>query len=242
MTLSKEDIGHHISGQFNADLQALHTHVLDMSRLVQAQINDATNALLTGNSDLAASVIRRGVEANARELDLDGECTRILVRRQPAAGDLRLIFAVIKTVTDLERIGDQAERVARSAIEHAAESKRRRPTALKRMAALALALLNQSVEAFGRMDSAAALDIARLDVELDQEYESVTRELITGMMEDPRTISWALNLAWAARALERIGDHSKNIAEYVIYMVEGKDVRHIGLEEREKLLLDNRES
>jgi phosphate transport system protein len=237
MPLSKDDIGNHISGQFNEDLQALHAHVLEMSHLVQVQISDATTALLTGNTDLAASVIRRGVEANAREIDLDGECTRILVKRQPAASDLRLIFAVIKTVTDLARIGDQAERVARSAMEHADDAKRHRSTSLKRMATLALALLNQSVDAFARMDSVAALDIARLDVELDQEYETIMRELVTCMMEDPRLISWALNMAWAARALERIGDHAKNIAEYVIYMVEGKDVRHTRLEEREQTVL-----
>lgn len=234
--LKEEDLGHHISGQYNAELHGLHGQVLEMAKLVQLQISDAITALLSGNSVLATSVIRRGVEANARELDIDEQCSHILVKRAPAAGDLRLIFAVIKTVTDLERIGDQAERVARSALEHSGAATPHKPLTLGHMASMTQALLGQAIDAFAHLDAKAALDVGLQDMAIDLEYESIMRHLVTCMMEDPRTITWALSLAWAARALERIGDHSKNIAEYVIYMVEGKDVRHISLEEREQQL------
>ncbi|GAB4355726.1 MAG: phosphate signaling complex protein PhoU [Immundisolibacter sp.] len=234
MTLGKEDIGHHISQQYNQDLENLRSHVLHMGGVVERQIADAIAALEDGDAQLAVSVVGGDPQVNALEVNLDEECTRILARRQPAAGDLRLLLAVIKTVTDLERIGDQAERVARTVLELVnLESGRSRPP-LRHMGELARRLLNKALDAFARMDVAAALEVEREDLAVDQEYEAVMRQLVTYMMEDPRTITWALNLVWAARALERIGDHSKNIAEYVIYLVQGKDVRHVSIEERER--------
>ncbi len=234
MTLGKDDIGHHISQQYNQELENLRSHVLHMGGVVERQIADAISALEDGDTQLAASVVGGDLQVNALELNLDEECSRILARRQPAAGDLRLIFAVIKTVTDLERIGDQAERVARTVLELAnVEPGRSRPT-MRHMGDLARRLLNKALDAFARMDVAAALEVEREDLAVDKEYEAILRQLMTYMMEDPRTITWALNLIWAARALERIGDHSKNIAEYVIYLVQGKDVRHVSIEERER--------
>ena len=234
MTLGKDDIAHHISQQYNQDLENLRSHVLHMGGVVERQIADAITALEEGNTQLAATVVGGDLQVNALELNLDEECSRILARRQPAAGDLRLIFAVIKTVTDLERIGDQAERVARTVLELAnLEPGRSRPR-MRNMGELARRLLNKSLDAFARMDVTAALEVEREDLAVDQEYEAILRQLVTYMMEDPRTITWALNLVWAARALERIGDHSKNIAEYVIYLVQGKDVRHVSIEERER--------
>ncbi len=234
MTLGKDDIGHHISQQFNQDLENLRSHVLQMGGVVEQQIADAVTALEQGDCELALSVVERDPHVNALEVNLDEECSRILARRQPAAGDLRLIFAVIKTVTDLERIGDQAERVARTVLELAKlEPGRSRPP-MRPMGELVRRLLNKALDAFARLDVNAALEVEREDLEVDREYEAVLRQLVTYMMEDPRSITWALNLVWAARALERIGDHSKNIAEYLIYLVQGTDVRHVSIEERER--------
>ena len=234
MTLSKDDLGHHISQQFNQELENLRTHVLHMGGVVEQQITDAIAALDDNDPDRAVSVIGRDPQVNRLEIDLDEECSRILARRQPAASDLRLIFAVIKTVTDLERIGDQAERVARTVVELAhADAGRSRPP-LRHLGELVRRLLHKALDAFARMDVEEALAVEREDLAVDQEYEAILRQLVTYMMEDPRSITWALNLVWAARALERIGDHSKNIAEYLIYLVQGQDVRHVSLEERER--------
>ena len=202
---------------------------------MEQQIADAIAALEDGDLERAVSVVNRDLQVNRLEINLDEECSRILARRQPAAGDLRLIFAVIKTVTDLERIGDQAERVARTVIElckHEAGGRSRPP--MRHLGELVRRLLNKALDAFARMDVDAALAVEREDLAVDGEYEAILRQLVTYMMEDPRSISWALQLVWAARALERIGDHSKNIAEYLIYMVQGQDVRHVSLEERER--------
>lgn len=241
MTLSKDDISHHISGQFNEDLQNLHANVMEMGHRVAAQIVDAIAALEEDDAELAAMVVSRDKEINSQEKSIDQECSRILVRRQPAASDLRLIFSVIKTVTDLERVGDLAARIALTVLEPpGAVTPEHIRAPIKHLGVLVLNLLNKALDAFALMDANRALDIAQEDLAVDQEYKAVVRQLVTYMMEDPRTISWALHISWAARAMERIGDHAKNIAEYVIYMVHGEDVRHTSIAER-ALSLDQAE-
>jgi phosphate transport system protein len=173
-------------------------------------------------------VIETDHRVNAMEVELDEACSHIIARRQPAAGDLRLIIAVIKTITDLERIGDEAEKIARMArLIHSAERMHMPKLELRHMAALSTRMLRSALDAFARLDSAAAQDVVVQDDAVDTEFRSILRQLITFMMEDPRTISRCLEVLFIAKALERIGDHSKNMAEYVIYMVEGRDVRHM---------------
>lgn len=236
MTLSKDDISHHISGQFNEDLQKLQLDVVRMGREVAAQIADAITALKDNDTELAARVVSRDLHVNMQEKTIDEECSRILVRRQPAAGDLRLIFAAIKTVTDLERAGDLAERIALTVLDSAGSNRDQLRSPIIHLGSLVLGLLNKALDAYGAMDAKMAFEIEQEDVAVDQEYQAVVRQLVTYMLEDPRAISWALNLTWAARAMERIGDHAKNIAEYVIYMVHGMDLRHTSLDERARSL------
>lgn len=236
MVMGKDDIGQHTVQQYNEDLENLHRAVLDMGRLVLEQLEDGIAALEGNDKELATRVLRRDVEVNTLEVHLDKECQRILVRRQPAAGDLRLIFAVIKTVTDLERIGDQVGHVARAVLESDPASANRPHAALVHLASLVRTNCARTMESFASLDVAMALQVAQADLEVNREYQGSMRQLLTYIMEDPRTTSSALQLAWTARALERIGDHAKNIAEYVIYMVHGEDVRHISDEERRQRL------
>ena len=224
----------HISQQFNAELEDIRSRVLAMGGLVEKQVYDAVTSLVEGDVELAESVIVNDYQVNAFEVAIDEECTQTLVRRQPAASDLRLIIAVIKTITDLERIGDQAEKVARMAIQ-LAETERPKNQYMEIMSIgrRAHEQLHMALDAFARMDVEVALAVAQQDAYIDQEYKGIIRQRITFMMEDPRLISSSLNVIWAARALERIGDHAKNLSEYVIYLVRGKDVRHISLEQME---------
>jgi len=224
----------HISQQFNTELEDIRSRVLAMGGLVEKQVYDAVKSLVEGDVKLAEEVIVNDYQVNAFEVAIDEECTQTLVRRQPAASDLRLIIAVIKTITDLERIGDQAEKVARMAI-HLAETERPKNQYMEIMSLgrRAHEQLHKALDAFARMDVEVALSVAQEDAYIDQEYKGIIRQRITFMMEDPRLISSSLNVIWAARALERIGDHSKNLSEYVIYLVRGKDVRHISLEQME---------
>ncbi|HED16201.1 MAG TPA: phosphate signaling complex protein PhoU [Gammaproteobacteria bacterium] len=224
----------HISQQFNAELEDIRSRVLAMGGLVEKQVYDAVTSLVEGDVKLAETVIVNDYQVNAFEVAIDEECTQTLVRRQPAASDLRLIIAVIKTITDLERIGDQAEKVARMAI-HLAETERPRNQYMEIMSLgkCAHEQLHKALDAFARTDVEQALAVAQDDANVDQEYEGIIRQRITFMMEDPRLISTSLNVIWAARALERIGDHARNLSEYVIYLVRGKDVRHISLEQME---------
>lgn len=236
--MEKSGIGHHISQQFNAELQDVRNRVLSMGGLVEQQIGDAIQALNDGDSSLADHVIKTDIEVNTREVAIDEECSRILARRQPAASDLRLVVAIIKTITDLERIGDQAERIARMAMRLAkTDSDRVRYVDLISMGNQVQQMLHDSLDAFARMDPEAALSVKRQDQKVDKEYEALMRQLITHMMEDPRSITRALDMMWSARALERIGDHAGNICEYIIYLVKGKDVRHTSLEQMEKEVL-----
>ncbi len=231
MTLDTQGIGHHISRQFNRELLDLHAHVLEMGNLVSAQVRDAVRALIEADTDLAAAVIARDPDVNAMELHIDQECNLVLVRRQPAAGDLRLVFAVIKAVIDLERVGDLAKRVATTALE--TRGQERMASQIGHLGASVQAILEASLDAFSRLDVDTALKVRAEDKAIDAECKAVSRQILTYMLEDARTISAGLSLVWAARSLERMGDHAKNIAEYVFYAVLGKDLRHMAAAERE---------
>jgi len=217
----------HISRRFNNDLEDLRNSVLSMGGLVEAQLSRAIAAIVSGDSDLGIKVANDDYKVNSLEVSIDEECSRILATRSPAASDLRLIVAVIKTITDLERIGDEAEKIGFLASQLAAMD---RPTdsyrELKYLGNHVAEMLRASMDAFARLDTDAALEVVREDDKVDEEYDAITRQCITRMMEDPRSIRRFMNVTWAARSLERIGDHAKNIGEYVIYMVQGRDVRH----------------
>jgi phosphate transport system protein len=225
-------LGPHISRRFNEDLEKLRSHVLQMGGLVEKQMSDAVVALVEGNGALADEVTHNDHKVNALEVAIDEECSRILATRAPAASDLRLIVAIIKTITDLERIGDEAEKVGFIATRLALME---RPTdryrELKNLGRLVHQMLHSALDAFARLDADAALSIVSDDRIIDDEYEAIQRQVITFMMEDPRTISRSLEVLWVSRALERIGDHAKNICEYVVYMVHGKDIRHTSIDD-----------
>jgi len=194
--------------------------VLTMGGLVEEQIENATAALVSGDVEQAEGVISRDYQVNAYEVAIDEESIQILARRQPAAGDLRLIVAVIKTITDLERMGDQAEKVARMAI-HLADMERPKNqySELEHLSDQVRKMLRGALDAFARMDAEAAAGVAQEDLKVDAEYDAIMRQMITFMMEDPRNVRRTLDTMWSARALERIGDHARNICEYVIYLV-----------------------
>ena len=233
-----EPIHTHISRQFNSELEDIRSRVLQMGGLVEQQIEQAINALAKGDTALAEEVVTNDYKVNKMEVTIDEECNQIIARRQPAAGDLRLVVAVIKTITDLERIGDEAEKIARMAARLASEERpKNNYMEIQSLGNHVRQMVHDSLDAFARLDTTAALHVAREDELVDREYEGVLRQMITFMMEDPRSISRMLNVIWAARALERIGDHASNICEYVIYLVKGKDVRHTKLEDIEKEVL-----
>jgi phosphate transport system protein len=237
--MDKTGLGQHISEQYNAELEAIRNRVLAMGGLVEQQIDTAITALCASDTGLAESVINGDIQVNALEVSIDEECSQVLARRQPAASDLRLIVAVIKTITDLERIGDQAEKVAMMGLRLAElEHPKNGYDEMRSLGKMARDMLHDALDAFARLDAEAAMHVAQRDQMVDHEYESIMRQRITHMMEDPRKITRSLDVMWAARALERIGDHARNIAEYVIYLVKGKDVRHTTIEQMEKAALD----
>ena len=238
--LDKSQFTQHISRQFNEELESVRQKVLAMGGLVEDQILRSLNALSALDGEAAKEIIEKDKMVNAHEVMIDEECTRILAKRQPTAGDLRLVVAIIKTITDLERVGDEAEKIARMASHIALSVEEVIPTkqhfgAVVHLGQHVKQMLHDALDAFARLDVELALTVAQKEAQADKEYNAISRHLMTYMMEDPRSISAVLDVMWSARALERIGDHARNICEYVIYLVEGKDVRHISLEEIKKL-------
>ena len=230
--MQTSDLAGHISKRFNKDLEELRNSVMTMGGLVETQLAKAISAIVSGDSEVGLKVAHDDYKVNLLEVEIDEECGRILATRAPAAGDLRLIVAIIKTITDLERVGDEAEKIGYLASKLATMD--RPPDSyreLKNLGNHVLHMLRGAMNAFARLDVKASYAVVREDELVDDEYDAITRQCITFMMEDPRSIKRSMNITWAARALERIGDHAKNICEYVIYMVEGKDVRHTDLEE-----------
>jgi phosphate transport system protein len=226
----------HISKRFDEELENVRSRVLQMGGFVEQQIERALEALTSGNSALMDQVIADDHRVNGMEVSIDEECSTIIARRQPTAVDLRMMVTVIKLITDLERIGDEAEKIARMAklMYQADRLTSPRLAEIRHVADLALAMLRESLDAFARLDVTAAARVVRQDQRVDDEFRSILRQLITFMMEDPRTITMALEIVFIAKAIERIGDHAKNMAEYVVYMVQGKNVRHVMLEEWER--------
>ncbi|MDH4054374.1 MAG: phosphate signaling complex protein PhoU [Gammaproteobacteria bacterium] len=237
--MEASDLSGHISRRFNKDIEGLRNMVLSMGGLVESQLTHAIAALVTGDSELGLKVANDDYKVNDLEVSIDEECGRILAMRAPAAGDLRLIVAVIKTITDLERIGDEAEKIGFLASKLAAMD---RPSdsyrELKTLGTHVAHMVRDAMNAFARLDVDEAFKVVREDKEVDREYEAIQRQCITFMMEDPREIKRVMNVTWAARSLERIGDHAKNICEYVIYMAQGRDVRHTGISDSSDISSD----
>jgi phosphate transport system protein len=229
------DIGHHISRRFNEELERVRTNVLSMGGVVETQLDRAMQSLESADSEMGLQVAHDDYKVNQREVQIDEDCSRILATRSPTAGDLRLIIAVIKTITDLERIGDEAEKIGVLAARLASQE---RPSnnyrEVRNLAHHVQEMLHKALDAFARLDVEGALDVVKSDEIVDEEYDALYRQGITFMMQDPRTIGRVMDVTWVARALERIGDHAKNICEYVIFMVHGKDIRYTGVENIEQ--------
>lgn len=237
--MNKAGLGDHIHHRFDRELDSLRNRVVAMGGLVESQVNDALTALRERNVELAEYVIRTDHRVNAAEVGIDEDCTYILARRQPAAGDLRMVMAIIKTITDIERIGDESEKIARVALELDSVSFPHMGVLTQQIDALGLmvvGLLREALDAFVRMDMEAALKVARKDKEIDKRYFELLSELIANMKSEPADIEEFQALIWVIRALERIGDHAKNICEYIVYLVRGKDVRHTTIDEIEQQL------
>ena len=225
------DLSHHTSRRFNEDLESVRARVLAMGGFVEEQLGHALTALVAGDSSLGRAVASQDYKVNGMEVSIDEECSRILATRAPAAGDLRMVVATIKTITDLERIGDECERIGSIAARLADDEHRAdRYREVKHLGRTVQLMVHNMLDACARLDANLALETAQNDRFVDEEYESIQRQCITFMMEDPRTIRRALDVMWVVRSLERIGDHAKNICEYIVYMVHGKDIRHTSLE------------
>lgn len=235
--MDKLNLDQHISKQFNTDLEELKTMLLEMGGIVEQQIINAVNAIENADEDLAEQVLVVEDDVDHREMDLDEHCTLTLARRQPAASDLRMVLAVAKTNRDLERMGDEAKKIAKMAIALGEQGASPHGyTELRHIGTGVQKMVNMALDSFARFDVEAALAVVQADKAVDREYESAMRELMTYMMEDPRSISRVMNVIWALRSLERIGDHARNIAEHIIYLVKGLDVRHSTVKEVEKKL------
>jgi phosphate transport system protein len=237
--MQASEFSDHISRRFNKDIEDLRNAVLTMGGLVESQLARAISAIVSGDSELGLQVANDDYKVNEIEVDIDEECSRILATRAPAAGDLRLIVAIIKTITDLERIGDEAEKIGFLASKLAGMD--RPPDSYRELKTLGnhvSHMLRDAMNAFARLDVEEAFEVVREDEHVDEEYDSIQRQCITFMMEDPRSIKRVMNVTWTARSLERIGDHAKNICEYVIYMVRGRDVRHTGISDPSELDAD----
>jgi phosphate transport system protein len=221
-------MGEHSSKAYDTELEGIRSKVLLMGGMVETMFLDAMTCFRIGNLDRAERVVAEDANVNQLEVQLDDQCSHLIVKRQPTANDLRTVMATLKVITDLERIGDEAAKIARIAKAlHARGAVTLNHYEMVRTIATATSdLLHDALDAFARSDEKQALELIAQDAVIDHEYRSIMRNLITFMMEDPRTISAALDTMWVAKAIERIGDHAKNIAEYVIYVVEGKDIRH----------------
>ena len=235
--MSASGLADHISQQFEKDLEGLRSKVLAMGGLVEDHLTKVLGALSKADAEKAQYVAENDYRVNALEVEIDEDCTEILLRRQPAASDLRLVLAVSKTITDLERIGDEVEKIARLILKlENIGGSRHHYVGVVSMGHHVHRMLRMALDAFARMDSESAFHVAQEDVEVDAETDAIMRQLITYMMEDPKSISAVLDAVLAARALERVGDHANNLAENVIYLVEGKDVRHTSLADIENEL------
>ncbi len=229
----------HLSSQFDSELSGVSTRVMEMGGLVESQIRTAVYALAQFSAEAANEVMELETRVNSMEVEIDKELSSIIARRQPTARDLRLLIAISKTTANLERAGDEAEKIARmvrSIIDSGAARTLLPSSELRLAADLASGLLRKALDAFARLDVNVAVSILKEDDAIDQEFDGFVRKLITYMMEDPRTISSSLDLLFVAKAIERIGDHSKNIAEFIIYVVKGADVRHTSMEAIESVV------
>ena len=233
--MDRMHFGQHSSSQFNEALESIRNHLMEMGGLVEKQVVDALEALLHADSALAEKVLTTEDRVDDLEIQIDEECARVLALRQPAASDLRLIIAVSKAVSDLERIGDESAKIAAMALQLAEDGESPRGyVEVRHIGNHVRNMLRDALDAFARFDADKAVEVAAEDSEVDLEYRSAMRALVTFMMEDPRAISRVLNIIWSLRALERIGDHARNIGEQVIFLVKGTDVRHISVDEMEK--------
>jgi phosphate transport system protein len=236
--MSTEGLSHHISSRYNTDLERLRSSVLEMGGLVERQLTQAIGGITEPDARVMVRVAQEELRVNQLERSIDEDCSRILATRGPTASDLRLIITILKTITDLERIGDEGEKVAAIAARLALrERPNNRYREVRNLGEVVIDMVHDTLDAFARFDTKLALEVLRRDRTVDEEYEAIHRQNITFMMEDPRSIRRALDVMWVVRSLERIGDHAKNICEYLIYLVLGKDVRHTKIEEIEKELL-----
>jgi len=226
------NLDQHISRRYNRELEDLRSEVLRMGGLVERQCRQALEALIRGNSQMAEETAESDQQVNEAEVDIDGRCLEILARRQPAASDLRLVLAVIRLTSNLERVGDEAKKISKLALKMTEEGEPNPfKTEVTHLGESALEMLHGALDAFARLDVEAALTVAGRDPGINGELESLTRVLITHMMEEPQRVKGMLRVNWCARALERIGDHAVNVCEEVIFLVKGSDVRHRKLEE-----------
>jgi phosphate transport system protein len=232
--LKNEDYQQHISATFNTELEGLRSRMLAMGGKVEQQLATALDALMALDSGAAESIVRQDREVNRMEMEIDDECATILARRQPTASDLRLVIAIIKINRDLERVGDEAAKVAKQAVRLSDEGiSQSHFIEIRHIGTKVAQMLHQALDAFARLDVNKAIEVVRGDVDVDTEYNTGMRSLITFMVEDPRKIGAILNEMWALRSLERVGDHACNIAEHVVYLVNGMDIRHGGLKDLE---------
>jgi phosphate transport system protein len=233
----EEHFHQHISRQFNQELEALRQDVMTMGGLAEQMILDAVNALINGESARAEQVIENDHQVNEMEKRIDQQCIQILARRQPTASDLRLVMAIIKTVNDLERVGDEAEQIAKMAIRLVTRDRpRSNYREIETMGSHVRSMIRDALDGFARLEPEVAVQLKRQDEKVDAEYESILRQYYTYLVEEPRNTSRILDSIWIARSLERIGDHAKNIGEYIVYMVQGKDIRRASAEEIEQSL------